>query len=124
MEVARRLADEIVVLWEGRVIEQGPAGSVLASLQPEVRQLVSGSTEGPLGMAGDARTDRWPMPVPRPPTEDGFEVPVPLAALALLIVLTASALVLGHGHIVELVFVAAIWVMGGALMVVRRRRSR
>jgi ABC-type transporter Mla maintaining outer membrane lipid asymmetry ATPase subunit MlaF len=123
IEVARRLADEIVVLWEGRVIEQGPAGPVLDSLQPEVRQLVTGSTEGPLGMAGEGRTDGRPLPAPRPPTDDGFELPVPLVAFALLIVLTASALVLGHAHLIELVFVAVIWLTGAAL-VLRRRRSR
>jgi ABC-type glutathione transport system ATPase component len=123
MEVARLLADEIVVLWRGRVIEQGPADAVLASLQPEVRQLVSGSTEGPLGMAGEGRTDGQPLPTPHPPTDNGFEIPVPLAAVALLIVLTVSALVLGHAHLLELVFVAAIWLTGAA-MLLRRRRSR
>jgi len=97
---------------------------VLASLQPEVRQLVTGSSEGPLGMAGEGRTDAQPMPLPRPPTEDGFEVPVPLAAVAILLVTTAIVLVLGHGHTVELAFVAAIWLTGAALAVVRRRRSR
>jgi phospholipid/cholesterol/gamma-HCH transport system ATP-binding protein len=124
MEVAGRLADEIVVLWGGRVIEQGEAGEVLASLQPEVRQLVTGSTEGPLGMAGEGRTDGRPPPPPRPPADSGFEVPVPLVALALLIVLTASALVLGHGHVVEVVLVAAIWLLGAAGLALRHRRSR
>jgi phospholipid/cholesterol/gamma-HCH transport system ATP-binding protein len=124
MEVASRLADEIVVLWGGRVIEQGEAGEVLASLQPEVRQFVTGSTEGPLGMAGEGRTDGRPPPPPRPPADSGFEVPVPLVALALLIVLTASALVLGHGHVVEVVLVAAIWLLGAAGLALRHRRSR
>jgi phospholipid/cholesterol/gamma-HCH transport system ATP-binding protein len=124
MEVARRLADEIVVLWEGRVIEQGPAGPVLASLQPEVRQLVTGSTEGPLGMAGEGRTAGQRPLSPRPSAESDFEVPVPLVAFALLIVLTASALVLGHAHIVELVFVAAIWLIGAAAVLLGHRRSR
>jgi phospholipid/cholesterol/gamma-HCH transport system ATP-binding protein len=124
MAVARRLADEIVVLWGGRVIEQGPAGRVLASLKPEVRQLVSGSTEGPLGMAPEGRTDDQRLPTQRPPAGTDFEVPVPLVALALLIVLTASALVLGHGGIVELVFVVAVWLVGAALMLLGRRRSR
>jgi ABC-type transporter Mla maintaining outer membrane lipid asymmetry ATPase subunit MlaF len=124
MDVARRLADEVVVLWEGRVIEQGPAGAVLASLQPEVRQLVTGSTEGPLGMAGDTRTNRHRPPAARPPTEHDFEVPVPLVALALLMILTASALVLGHAHLVELVLVAVLWLLGAAGLLVRQRRSR
>jgi phospholipid/cholesterol/gamma-HCH transport system ATP-binding protein len=124
MEVARRLADEIVVLWEGRVIEQGPAGPVLASLQPEVRQLVTGSTEGPLGMAPEGRSDGQPVPGPRPPAESDFELPVPLVAFALLIVLTASALVLGHAHSVELVFVAAIWLIGAVAVLLGHRRSR
>jgi phospholipid/cholesterol/gamma-HCH transport system ATP-binding protein len=125
MEVARRLADEIVVLWEGRAIEQGPARQVLASRQSGVRQLVTGSTEGPLGMAGPRafRNDRQPPPVPRSPMENSFELPVPLAAFALLIVITASALVLGHAHIVELVGVAVIWLTGAALLL-RSRRLR
>jgi phospholipid/cholesterol/gamma-HCH transport system ATP-binding protein len=96
MEVARRLADEIVVLWEGRVIEQGPASQVLASLQPEVRQLVTGSTEGPLGMAGEMRGDSQPRPVARRENGQSFEVPLPLAAFVLVIVMAASALVIGH----------------------------
>jgi phospholipid/cholesterol/gamma-HCH transport system ATP-binding protein len=123
MDVARRLADEIVVLWEGRVIEQGAAGSVLDSLQPEVSQLISGSTEGPLGMAGEGRVEGHPLPVPRPPTENDFDIPVPLVALALLIVLTASVLVFGHGG-AEPVFVAAIWVVAAGLALRRYRRSR
>jgi phospholipid/cholesterol/gamma-HCH transport system ATP-binding protein len=124
IEVARRLADEIVVLWGGRVIEQGPADSVLASLQPEVSQLISGSTEGPLGMAGEGRVEGRPLPVPRPPTEKDLDVPIPLAALAVLIVLTASALVFGHGRPVEFAFVAAIWAVAAGLALVRYRRSR
>jgi phospholipid/cholesterol/gamma-HCH transport system ATP-binding protein len=124
MEVARRLADEIVVLWEGRVIEQGPARQVLASLQPEVRQLVTGSTEGPLGMAGERRRESHsPPPVPSPPMDRSFEVPVPLAAFVLLIVITASALVLGHAQLVELVSVAVIWLTAAALLL-RHRRLR
>lgn len=124
IEVARRLADEIVVLWEGRVIEQGPARQVLASLQPEVRQLVTGSTEGPLGMAGERRREsQAPPPVPRPPMDRSFEVPVPLAAFALLIVITASALVLGHAQPVELVSVVVIWLTAAALLL-RYRRLR
>lgn len=122
MEVASRLADEIVVLWGGRAIEQGPAGPVLASLRPEVRQLVTGSTEGPLGMAREESTGIAPIPVPVRPAEKDLDVPVPLAAFVLLIVLTASALVLGHGQTAELVFVAVIWLAGGALLVARRRR--
>jgi phospholipid/cholesterol/gamma-HCH transport system ATP-binding protein len=124
MELARRLADEIVVLWEGRVIERGPADSVLASLQPEVTQLVSGSTEGPLGMAGEERVERDPLPVPRPPTDEDFDLPLPLVAAALLIVLTAGTLVLGHGHPAAIVPVAAIWLVAVGLALLRWRRSR
>lgn len=124
MEVARRLANEIVVLWRGRVIEQGPAGPVLASLQPEVRQLVTGSTEGPLGMAPEGRSEIQPVPVPLRPAEKDLDLPVPLAALVLLIVITASALVIGHAHTPELVFVVAAWLTSGALLLARRRRSR
>jgi phospholipid/cholesterol/gamma-HCH transport system ATP-binding protein len=124
MEVARRLADEIVVLWDGRVIEHGPAGQVLASPQPAVRQLVTGSTEGPLGMGGEVASDGQPLPVAHLPTEGSFDVPLPLAALALLLVMTASALVLGRAQVIELVFVAAIWLSGATLLALRHRRSR
>jgi phospholipid/cholesterol/gamma-HCH transport system ATP-binding protein len=122
MEVARRLADDVVVLWDGRVIEQGPAGPVLASLKPEVRQLVTGSTEGPLGMGGAGRTSGQPLPVPRLPTEKDFDVPLPVAAFALLVVITASVLVLGHAHIVEVVVVAAIWLASVTVLLLRRTR--
>jgi phospholipid/cholesterol/gamma-HCH transport system ATP-binding protein len=124
VEVARRLADEIVVLWEGRVIEQGPAGQALGSLQPAVRQLVTGSTDGPLGMAGEVRSDGESPPVPLPAAEQGFEVPLPLAAFVLLVVMTASVLVLGHGNIVRLVLLTAIWLTGAAPLMVRHRGSR
>jgi phospholipid/cholesterol/gamma-HCH transport system ATP-binding protein len=121
IEVARRLADEIVVLWEGRVIEEGPADEVLASLHPAVRQLVTGSTEGPLGMAGLVGVDSRPPLVPRPVTENSFELPVPVAAFALLLVMTASALVLGHGNLAEFVLVAGVWLAGVALLLWSRR---
>jgi phospholipid/cholesterol/gamma-HCH transport system ATP-binding protein len=124
MEVAARLADEIVVLWEGRVIEQGPAASVLTSLTPEVSQLLSGSTEGPLGMAGERRAAGESLQLPGPPAEPDFDLPIPLVATALLIVLTASALVLGHGRTAEFVFVAAIWLVAAGVALGRYRRSR
>jgi phospholipid/cholesterol/gamma-HCH transport system ATP-binding protein len=121
MDVARRLADEIVVLWEGRVIEQGRAGSVLASLQPEVRQLVGGSTEGPLQMAGDRTADRTLLTAPPSTARSEFEIPLSVAGFAVLIVLTASALVLGHSRSAARVILVDIWLIAGAVALRRRR---
>jgi phospholipid/cholesterol/gamma-HCH transport system ATP-binding protein len=123
MDVARRLANEIVVLWEGQAIEQGPADSVLASLQPEVTQLVSGSTEGPLGMAGEERIERGPLSVPRPPTGEDFDLPLPVLAVALLVVLTVSALVFGGTHTIEVVVLAATWTVAALFIALRYGRS-
>jgi phospholipid/cholesterol/gamma-HCH transport system ATP-binding protein len=47
---ARRLADYLVVLWKGRVVEAGHAEDVFASTDPFVRQFLAGATAGPLGM--------------------------------------------------------------------------
>src|SRR5947207_8122288 len=47
---ARRIADYLVVLWQGAVVEAGPAADVFASSDPFVRQFLAGDTSGPLGM--------------------------------------------------------------------------
>jgi phospholipid/cholesterol/gamma-HCH transport system ATP-binding protein len=121
MYVAQLLADEIVVLWGGRVIEDGPADEVLDSLQPEVRQLVSGETEGPLGLASEGGR---PARVPMHPTEQDLDVPVALAAAILLIVITASVLWLGGAHVAELGVTAGAWMVGAVLLIRRYRRAR
>jgi phospholipid/cholesterol/gamma-HCH transport system ATP-binding protein len=124
MEVARRIADEVVVLWGGRVMEQGPAKAVLESLQPEVRQLVTGSAEGPLGLAGEDRVDGAARSVPRPPIEEGLELPVPLTVLAVMAVITASVFGLGGGNAAEVVVLAAAWRAAAVLLVLHHRRAR
>jgi phospholipid/cholesterol/gamma-HCH transport system ATP-binding protein len=48
MSAARRLADRIAVINAGRIVESGPAATVLQSDTPLVRQLVTGATAGPI----------------------------------------------------------------------------
>jgi phospholipid/cholesterol/gamma-HCH transport system ATP-binding protein len=47
---ARRVAEHIMVLWKGRIVESGPAAELFASENPFVRQFLSGEAQGPLGM--------------------------------------------------------------------------
>jgi phospholipid/cholesterol/gamma-HCH transport system ATP-binding protein len=46
----RRTADYIAVLWQGKVVEAGPAQQIFNSPNPFVRQFLTGDTSGPLGM--------------------------------------------------------------------------
>jgi phospholipid/cholesterol/gamma-HCH transport system ATP-binding protein len=48
MDVARDLADYVALIHEGRIVAGGPAGEVLESQEPFVRQFVGGETAGPL----------------------------------------------------------------------------
>lgn len=50
MPLARRVADYAIVLWQGEVIEAGPAEQVFNSEDPFVRQFVESDLKGPLGM--------------------------------------------------------------------------
>ena len=124
MEVARRLADDVVELWGGRVIEAGPADEVLASTRSEVHQLVNGNLEGPLGLAGEGHIAGQPFPRSLGHAEEGFDIPLPLVAFALLVVISASALVLGGRQPLELVVVVAAWAVSAALLALRHRRRR
>jgi phospholipid/cholesterol/gamma-HCH transport system ATP-binding protein len=47
---ARRVADQIAVLWQGRIVESGPARELFKSASPFVQQFLSGACTGPLGM--------------------------------------------------------------------------
>ncbi|HWY19232.1 MAG TPA: ABC transporter ATP-binding protein [Solirubrobacteraceae bacterium] len=47
---ARRVAEHIAVLWQGQIVESGPAAELFASENPFVRQFLSGDSAGPLGM--------------------------------------------------------------------------
>lgn len=51
MSAARRLAHYVAVIHEGRVVEQGEAEDVFASVQPATRQLISGSAAGPIRLS-------------------------------------------------------------------------
>ncbi|HXB65033.1 MAG TPA: ATP-binding cassette domain-containing protein [Solirubrobacteraceae bacterium] len=47
---ARRIGEFIALLWRGRIVEAGDAAKMFSSENPFVRQFLSGSAEGPLGM--------------------------------------------------------------------------
>jgi phospholipid/cholesterol/gamma-HCH transport system ATP-binding protein len=47
---ARRIGQFIAVLWKGRIVQSGDATEMFTSENPFVRQFLSGSATGPLGM--------------------------------------------------------------------------
>jgi phospholipid/cholesterol/gamma-HCH transport system ATP-binding protein len=47
---ARRIADYIIVLWKGKLVQAGPAHELLESDDPFVKQFLHGESQGPLGM--------------------------------------------------------------------------
>jgi phospholipid/cholesterol/gamma-HCH transport system ATP-binding protein len=47
---ARQIGQYIALLWRGRIVEAGDAERMFSSENPFVRQFLSGSAEGPLGM--------------------------------------------------------------------------
>jgi phospholipid/cholesterol/gamma-HCH transport system ATP-binding protein len=51
MSAARRLADYVAVIHDGRIVASGQAEAVLGSSDPLVRQLVAGDTSGPIQLA-------------------------------------------------------------------------
>ncbi len=50
MHSARKIADRITMLYEGKLIWDGPAGTVDNSGNPYVQQFVNGAAEGPIKM--------------------------------------------------------------------------
>ena len=48
MTAARKLADHVAVIHEGRIVASGDADSVFDSDPPMVRQLLTGELSGPL----------------------------------------------------------------------------
>jgi phospholipid/cholesterol/gamma-HCH transport system ATP-binding protein len=58
MESARKLADHAAVIHEGRIVASGPADDIFTSKDATVRQLVSGGTEGPIGLSSTASGGR------------------------------------------------------------------
>lgn len=51
MASAMKIADEIAMLYEGRIIWRGPASEVMTSGNPMVDQFVHGRADGPIKMA-------------------------------------------------------------------------
>jgi phospholipid/cholesterol/gamma-HCH transport system ATP-binding protein len=51
MSAARKLADNIAVIHDGRIVASDEAAAVLASTDPLVSQLVAGGTKGPIQLA-------------------------------------------------------------------------
>jgi phospholipid/cholesterol/gamma-HCH transport system ATP-binding protein len=47
---ARRIASYLVILWQGKVVEQGPAQKLFESDHPFTSQFLSGNPKGPLSM--------------------------------------------------------------------------
>jgi phospholipid/cholesterol/gamma-HCH transport system ATP-binding protein len=122
MDVARRLADHAVVLYAGRVVEEGPADQIFGSERAEVRQFVTGDVAGPLSLEGDpggAQRSR-----PGAPGETGMHIPIPLAVGATLVITTASVLAVGRTHPVEIGALVLTWVVAAVLLAVRYERSR
>ncbi len=48
---ARKIADRIAMLYDGRIIESGTPEEIMSSENPYVRQFVTGSAEGPIKVA-------------------------------------------------------------------------
>jgi phospholipid/cholesterol/gamma-HCH transport system ATP-binding protein len=48
MTAARKLADHVAVIHEGRIVASGEAGAVLDSTEPLVGQLIAGELSGPI----------------------------------------------------------------------------
>ncbi|MHB8491731.1 MAG: ABC transporter ATP-binding protein [Solirubrobacteraceae bacterium] len=47
---ARRIGEYIAILWKGKIVQAGSAQDMFSSEHPFVRQFLSGSARGPLGM--------------------------------------------------------------------------
>jgi phospholipid/cholesterol/gamma-HCH transport system ATP-binding protein len=47
---ARRIGEQIALLWKGKIVADGPADELFGSEEPFVRQFLNGESRGPLGM--------------------------------------------------------------------------
>ena len=124
MDLARRLADHVVVLYEGRVVEEGPGEQVFGSRRADVRQFVTGDVEGPLKLEDEPRGDRTGASGRRDPGETDMHIPIPLAAVGTLVAVTVSILGIWRAHPIEIALVIAVWVVVVVVMVSRYERSR
>jgi phospholipid/cholesterol/gamma-HCH transport system ATP-binding protein len=122
MDVTRRLADHVVVLWDGSVIEEGSTGHVFGSGVAEVRQFVTGATEGPLTLHSEQPA--LPQFRPSPPGEAGMHLPIWLATAVTLILITGVVLALGSVQPIEVAVLVLVWVAAAALLAVRYGRRR
>jgi phospholipid/cholesterol/gamma-HCH transport system ATP-binding protein len=52
MESARKLADYVAVIHDGRIVASGDADSIFTSDEATVRQLIRGGTQGPIHLSG------------------------------------------------------------------------
>lgn len=50
MESAFRIADKIIMLYEGKILEQGTVDEIKNSKNPVVQQFITGSAEGPIAL--------------------------------------------------------------------------
>ena len=50
IDLARNVADYLVVVWKGRVVEAGPKDAMLGSENPFISQFLAGTPAGPLAM--------------------------------------------------------------------------
>jgi phospholipid/cholesterol/gamma-HCH transport system ATP-binding protein len=121
MDVTRRLADHVVVLWDGRVMEEGPTEQVFGSGRSEVRQFVTGATDGPLSLHSEQPASQEFRP--SPPGEAGMHIPIPLATAVTLIVITGIVVVMGSGQPIEVVILVLAWVGAAVLLAVRHTKS-
>jgi len=123
MELARRIADHVVVLLDGVVAAAGTPETVLGADDAAVRQLVTGGREGPLALA--TATATAPR---RAAVMDGarYDVPLGLAALCLLVAMTGPLLFVGAASPVYVTVAAIAWILTGAVIagrVLDRRRD-
>ena len=52
MASVRKIADGVAMLYDGRIVWEGPAGQIDDSGNPYVDQFIHGRAEGPIKVAG------------------------------------------------------------------------
>ena len=111
MEVARRLADHVVVLIGGRVEDEGPPEEVLAQHKgPDPFRCTPRLADDPPA-AG--------RPAPKP--ANLLDVPLWIAGVALLAAMTGTVIALGGRGPLEAAIIIAAWLVAGAVFAARGR---